>query len=329
VSDLHIVTNWESIVDALRNYPGGFPRSELFASRIDYHTAIQTAPVINNSFLVQEGQTPMAVVISANSSGGIGYFDRPAIVEFSRGSESALPNSVLRAVGKHVAETVSSAVENRVAYQKDSNVVDALEAKLLHASFRPSLLFEAKINLQRSTQEILTSFRTGHRRDVRQGSQALGNPRIYHNEIPLHVFNSFRALHRSVSGRVTRPGRSWDLMLSAIEDGEAVLATSEIDGELVGGTFCWLSGSAAEYGTGAYSRDHFAKFAISHNLLFRSMEFAKDLGCRLFVLGDGYDFDGSDKQKAIAYFKRGFVDTVDVMSVYSFKLEGAEASLAV
>ena len=329
MSDLHIVTNWEAIVDALRNYPGSFPRSELFASRIDYHTAIQTAPVINNSFLVQEGQIPIAVVISANSSGGIGYFDRPAIAEFSGGWESPLPDSVPRAVGKHLAEIVSSADENRVAYQKNSNIVDALEAKLLGAGFSPSLLFEAKIDLHRSAQEILASFRSGHRRHVRQGSQALGSPEIYHNEIPLPIFNSFRALHRSVSGRVTRPARSWDLMLSAIKNGEAVLATSEIDGELVGGTFCWLSGSAAEYGTGAYSRDHFAKFAISHNLLFRSMEFAKDLGCELFVLGDGYDVDGSDKQKAIAYFKRGFADTVDVLSVYSFKLESAEGALAV
>ena len=85
---------------------------------------------------------------------------------------------------------------------------------------------------------------------------------------------------------------------------------SHLEDLLVGGTLVLDSGDVAYYASGAYRREHFDK-PLAHYPLFVAMQRSAEAGRRWFNLGDvSTPPTLSDKERSIAYFKRGFASTL-------------------
>lgn len=117
-------------------------------------------------------------------------------------------------------------------------------------------------------------------------------------------------LHAQVAGLGIRPVSSWQGMTNAVRAENAMLVAAFYEADLVGGTFFWIGIGGALCETGASRRELLKDFLISHELIFRSLEVAGELGLSEFVLGEAFSIAGSGKEKETASFKRGFAQKV-------------------
>ncbi|KGA21251.1 hypothetical protein GM51_2945 [freshwater metagenome] len=289
-----------------------FPLSSLALETYDYFAAISPPSLVNNSFMVTVSGSLAAVVISCGSTSGFEFFGQPAIIEFSSRPEIRdYIGQIRRRVSRQIRDSAPAGLANAVSYTMPLMPhLDEFARGLLDAGWLPSVEFEGVIELNKDVTLLEKNLRENAMRDVRKAEKALGPPQIHHEKISDESFSEFRQLHLVSAGRVTRSIDSWHEMLAALRRGNASLVTVRHDDELVGGTFCWVSKSAALYGSGAYKRELFSQFPISHLTLFHSILLAEHLGCEKFFVGQTYAPGGTDKEKAIAFFKRGFSERI-------------------
>lgn len=316
MENLEIIHDLDRIRAAVTEVPGRFPRSELALNRLPYHRAIWRENVGNNSLLIADQGTPLAVMVSASTSGSYKYFAQPAHLEFMVGGLAKnVRTDGLRLFGKYVDKNLSTRSGISISYSKESTNVDGFEGRLLSHGASSTSRYQVVVDLKQAPDKLTSGFSSSHRQSIRQGSKTFGVPNIYYKDIEERTFHNFQNLHLKVAGKVTRPQESWDAMLTAIFGGEAVLVTYEANATMIGGSFIWLSRAAAEYGTGVYDRELFTTAAVSHNLVYRSMEFSQRLGCQTFIVGSAYETGGTDKERSIAQFKRGFTRNPEPLQV--------------
>lgn len=190
------------------------------------------------------------------------------------------------------------------------NAPDALTAALVSAGYEPEPYFCAVVDLAEGPETIAKNMRKGHRQQVKWGRENLKIVVVDANRPDVEEFRAYRMLHADVAGRATRGDDSWNEMERAVVSGRGRLVLSWLDGLLVGGTLALDSGDVAYYASGAYRRDYFDK-PLAHYPLFVAMQCSAGAGRRWFNLGDVSTPAGiSDKERSIAYFKRGFASTL-------------------
>lgn len=317
ISKIEIVTNWKKIHHDIEVASKSFPQSSLALQTHEYYSAISSLPVINNSFIVTVSGIVAAAVISIGNSAGFDFFGQPAIVEFSSKPEiQEQIGHIRRLVARQILEGTASESTNSISYfVPPTQSLDEFGRGLLDEGWLPEVRYEGVINLNKDIAQIEKSLRKNYLRDIRKAEKALGLPQIHGQNTSDKTFNEFRNLHLVTAGRVTRSIDSWHEMLAALRRGRASLVTISHAGELVGGTFCWISEGAALYGSGAYKRELFSQFPISHLTLFHSITYANTLGCRKFFVGQTYTPQGTNKEQAIAFFKRGFSEIIQTKLV--------------
>lgn len=256
-----------------------------------------------------EGETPLACMLMTSSAEETSFLGLPIRLELAL---DRIPvGSVPKALGL-IRDEVQAALGHTnniiVEIPIENEITNILVESLLPNSSSHNGFAEvvAELDPANSAAKGLSG---PHRRNLRKASEALGEPLVWFGHVDSEVFDAFRELHKSAAGRVTRPSSSWDEMMSAIEHGRASLTTVYDSNQLVGGTFCWVSASAAIYATGAYDRSKFSDYPISHLTMVYSMEHARKFGCKNFLVGEAYAPGGSSKEKGIAQFKRGFSQT--------------------
>jgi hypothetical protein len=126
------------------------------------------------------------------------------------------------------------------------------------------------------------------------------------------LFESYRELHASVAGRVTRSADSWAAMLDAIVRGQAELTLIDLDGEPVGGMLVVDGTCSSYYASAAYVRERFEQ-PIAHWPLMNAALRAKARGIRWFDFGElPSRVQGSDKEAQIGFFKKAFTSRVEI-----------------
>jgi len=128
------------------------------------------------------------------------------------------------------------------------------------------------------------------------------------------VWDEFRQLHLSVSGRATRAPITWELQHAEIEAGKAFLVyLRDTAGKMVGGGFFCMTRDEGIYAVAAYDRDLFDK-PLGHVIQFRAIEELKARGVRWYKIGyRPYASDSptpSDKEISIGEFKQGFASHI-------------------
>lgn len=187
---------------------------------------------------------------------------------------------------------------------------DALTAALMSAGYQPEPYFCAVVDLAEEPEAIARNMRKGHRQQVKWGRDNLAIAVVDASRPDIEKFRAYRKLHADVAGHATRGDDSWNAMEKAVVSGKGRLILSHFEGLLVGGTLVLDSGGVAYYASGAYRREHFDK-PLAHYPLFVAMQRSAEAGRRWFNLGDvSTPPTLSDKERSIAYFKRGFASTL-------------------
>jgi len=124
------------------------------------------------------------------------------------------------------------------------------------------------------------------------------------------TWNRFRELHKSVSGRVTRPIESWNMQHNAIKSGDAFLVyVSGRDGEMVGGGFFDMSGNEAHYSVATYKKS-LSDQPLGHLVQYHALLTLKEKGRSRYYIGSRFyreELPGvTEKQVNISSFKAGF-----------------------
>ena len=277
-----------------------------------YYGAIQGDPNDNDlgGLVVKLDGSPIAVMLGATSEQGerveFSYFGDHARLELANDRVMSLGDNIIKALSKEILGFLdgrAARIELKTRNEDEAGVL----LKLLERAKNHQLHFEAIAKPTPDGDLMLRSFRSGHRQSVRQGIKIFDQDlQVHYGSLDQDLADAYMALHAHVAGRKTRPVSSWQEMANAVRAKNAMLITAFYEGDLVGGTFTWIGIGDALYGTGAYRRDLFKDFPISHALIFRSLQVAGELGLSEFVLGEAFAIAGSDKEKGIASFKRGF-----------------------
>ena len=318
ISNIKIATQWQQVSESVKSTPRDFHLSSLALETYDYFAAISPRPLVNNSFIVTVSGSLAAVVISCGPTSGFDFFGQPAIAEFSSSPEiQDHLGQIRRHVARQIRESAPAGLANAVSYTMPIIPhLDEFARELLDAGWLPSVRYEGVTELNKDVSQLEKNLRRNAIRDLRKAEKALGPPEIHDESISDESFGEFRKLHLSSAGRVTRSLESWNEMLAALRRGNASLVTVRHDGELIGGTYCWISEGAALYGSGAYKRELFSQFPISHLTLFHSILLAQRFGCEKFFVGQAYAPGGTNKEQAIAFFKRGFSEKIQPKLVF-------------
>jgi FemAB family protein len=180
--------------------------------------------------------------------------------------------------------------------------------QLMQGDTKVELRHDLFLDLSGSLVEIKTGFRKSFKPLITSGSK-LWKTQVITVADPKQ-WNEFRAVHRTISGRVTRSEKSWCLQHDAIASGDAFFVCLRDDADnMVGGGFFHVTEHEGFYAVGAYDRSLFNK-PLGHVVQYKAIEEMKHRGLKWYKLGPHfYQSDipsPSDKEVNISHFKQGF-----------------------
>jgi lipid II:glycine glycyltransferase (peptidoglycan interpeptide bridge formation enzyme) len=173
-----------------------------------------------------------------------------------------------------------------------------------------------QVDLRPSLTEILGTFRKTTRHAIRD-EEALGvEVQFFNNQGGVDLFYDLYEkllLERSL-GWVSRDRRSgedkgfFDLIRSEIlgEARNGFFAIAKKNGHPLSGGLFFINGKGAWYTYGASDPAMRRELSSSHLLLWRAMQYSKNLGCDFFDLGGAQNVEPSNSLYGVMVFKMGF-----------------------
>lgn len=172
--------------------------------------------------------------------------------------------------------------------------------------------YDMYMDLSMSINEIRSSIRKSFRPLISSG---LKNWHVtVMDEYCDDTWNNFRALHKKVAGRITRPIETWNIQHEAIKSGNAFLVyVSNTDGNMVGGGYFDMSEHECNYSVGSYDKD-FSDEPLGHMVQYQAILTAKEKGRKMLYVGDRLYRENlpqvTQKRSQISYFQQGFSNKI-------------------
>jgi len=171
------------------------------------------------------------------------------------------------------------------------------------------LVHELYLDLGMDIAEIKRNFRKSYKSLIVSGSK-LWTVGVLDGQKDERVWQEFRDLHFSVSGRVTRSDETWMMQYQDIESGRAFFVwLRNSEGEMVGGGLFNFTEDEGVYAVAAYDRSLFDK-PLGHVVQYRAIEELKKRKVSWYKIGvRPYGSDNprpTDKEIKIGEFKQGF-----------------------
>lgn len=168
--------------------------------------------------------------------------------------------------------------------------------------------YELYVDLSLSINQIRSFIRKSYRPLVSSGLKKWSVSVM--DQYCLDTWGDFRALHKRVAGRVTRPTESWDIQHNAINDGDAFLVyVSDSDGNMVGGGLFDMSSNEGNYSVATYDKNLIDQ-PLGHMVQYQAILTLKEKGKSLYYIGSRFYREElpsvSGKQVDISSFKAGF-----------------------
>lgn len=216
---------------------------------------------------------------------------------------------VLRATFDRVSEL--AAEEEAVACAMRLSPLSAVDGFniLTKFGFLDTSLSTQILELDAPESSLLQGMRKGHRSAIKQAHPEVEIRIVTSEDVTQEAFNAYRELHRVAAGRVTRPGRTFELMLEWIRKGDAILCGARLGDRWIGFAYVNLFRKAAYYSSSCNDPTH-GGLPISHKIQWEVIRWLKDNGFTRYELGlqhfgqQLHDLP-TDKELAIASFKRG------------------------
>jgi FemAB family protein len=177
----------------------------------------------------------------------------------------------------------------------------------LRKNVTASLKYEVFVDLSLDMVKIKAKFRKSYKSLITKGMRIwkLG----VMSEANPDLWESFRMLHLSTAGKVTRSIETWNLQYQAIVDGHAFLVYLHNDEEeLVGGGYFAVTRDQGVYNVGVFKRALFDQ-PLGHVIQYRAIEEMKARGLHWYKIGlhrVSSQENETKKQLAISEFIQGF-----------------------
>ena len=166
------------------------------------------------------------------------------------------------------------------------------------------------IDLRKDLGDLWSDVRKGHKSDVKRAGEACELKVWDRHTITTPKFQEYRLLHARDAGRVTRSQRTFDLMLSWVKAGHAILVEAEHGGQAISFALVIIFGAGAYYGSSCKDPDH-PDIAASHLVQWGAIGWLKEHGYAWYDIGlqqfhPQWHDAASPKDISISEFKRGF-----------------------
>lgn len=292
----------------------GYSDHKLHLMMRDYYRACEYEVSALQTIAVENETGPVLLIPMVIRDKQLSYFDMPASpvyvnhlneMERSAALEAACCMSI-----EYCLKTGNGLIIAMPSTHGPNQKLANWEMKLLQAGGHQIPNYRGFVTIAEAEAVVFSQIRKSYRSLVNWGRRQMQLTFVDRTNPDTHLFDKFRQLHLDVAGRVTRPIESWDVMFNLVKKGNAILGLAYLDGDLVAGTFLFVQESFALYGTGVYDRSRFEK-PISHWPLLATLQHAKKFGAQLCDLGQVFpDLGASEKERNIAFFKKGFTNTI-------------------
>ncbi len=263
----------------------------------------------DGSFLVLEGERPVAFVRAQAVEGALGDNGRGVTIEL--GNSDPGPTPILRGL----EETARRLGARRllVADRPSGAELSPLGRRLLLTRARPVLRPSAALDLALPEARLRAGLRDSYRSLINWGIREMRFDIQRGPGFDRQALARFRDFHIAVAGRETRTQETWDIQGEMIARDRAELVMGFLDGQgLVAALLLFDLGSTTVYASAVYDRTLFDK-PLAHAGLFASILRAKARGQSCFLLGDVPPAgSASDKEVSIGFFKAGFTDQMEI-----------------
>jgi len=168
--------------------------------------------------------------------------------------------------------------------------------------------YELYVDLSLSINQIRSFIRKSYRPLVSSGLKKWTISVM--DEYCENTWSDFRALHKHVAGRITRPIESWDIQHNAIKAGDAFLVyVSNSEGKMVGGGYFDMSVNEGNYSVATYDKSLIHE-PLGHMVQYQAILTLKEKGRSLYYIGSRFYSENlpsiSKKLVDITSFKAGF-----------------------
>ena len=168
------------------------------------------------------------------------------------------------------------------------------------------------VDLSLSIEEIRLRFRNRYKTLVNKGFKEWKIQ--VHEKVTNEQFENFRLLHKSVSGRSTRPIESWSIQKQTVDSKESFIVTVLDKKDLLVGFGLFVySDHIGSYAVGAYNRELFSK-PLGHAVQMKAIEIFKSKGLCWYEIGNKHlsidKIPPTEKELSISFFKEGFATDV-------------------
>lgn len=169
------------------------------------------------------------------------------------------------------------------------------------------------LDLTRPLSELAAELRPGLRTVLRQGRPGYRAVHVGADTVTDQHISAFRALHVAFHGADLRPAPAWAAVLECVRSDAAFLVFGQQGDECVSASYFSCSDVYCNYTNAVNDRSQYGR-GLSHLLLWRAVELARDRGCRWLELGErlypGQHAALAAKYHSISHFKAGFGGTV-------------------
>ena len=185
----------------------------------------------------------------------------------------------------------------------------------------PHLRYDLIVNLEMTSQEIWGGIRKSYKPLINRAkrlwtSEIIDNP-------DTGVWEEFSDLHQSVSGRLTRSLKTWEIQRQwVLSEVAFAVYLRDKENRLIGAALFAHNQSAANYFTGVYDR-HLFDQPVAHLVQWEAILEMQRRRIRLYRIGErlysGQMPTPSEKELTISFFKEGFASKISPTTLLSYK----------
>jgi Acetyltransferase (GNAT) domain len=280
-----------------------------------YYPAVYGSRLVDQSFVLSAPQRGCILVECDVLDGTLGRFGMPIRMIVSAAEAGTRRRLIREAVTTLAQVAFQTGVDEAIVADPDSHeLLSDLGLACLAAGGRMGVRMHAVADLSLSEKELLADVRKSAKSLLNWGRRALALRYCNVASSDREAFDAYRRLHREVAGKVTRSEHSWEVMFDTVRTGRGELTLATLDADLVGGTLVVDGIHSSYYASGAYRRSHFDR-PLGHWPLMDAILRAKARGMRWFEVGEILvPGDGTNKERAIGFFKKAFTSRVSVHS---------------
>jgi hypothetical protein len=243
-------------------------------------------------------------------------FGRPIYYLERPNSVSAWRQRAVKLMKTEVNLLVQKYSISSIVYRGFSSILSPLAEYLFEIGGTANFHLTQVIDLSVSEILLHQNIRKRYKGFINWGEKNLDIQLINSHNISLNDIDRFKKLHLHAAKRETRSAKTWDLQYDMVLQEEAFILFGYLGLELITGAFFNHSLRYCYYGVSASKRELFYK-PLSHAVLWTAILHAKNLGCRLFEMGEQfYPNQGNPpptpKELGISAFKKGFGGQTEV-----------------